>query len=153
MNYNDVEERKQFNTLMVVTWQSVGRIEPDRQTKLYWFNKLSKYPMGDVANAFDQFILSGAKQPPTIDDIIRLCRPKDDFVKAIGYIADEEIRQEGIKKIQTHIAEHTKKGRTDFHLWFKRILKNPTAYPTSSVKAAEEVARNFGYNLTELRGM
>jgi len=142
------DDAKDFSTLMDVTWQSLGRNHVDRSTKQYWFKKLQKYPLGTVAQSFDNWILT-SKELPVIDNIIKGCIPKADFYKALPHVADEEIKQDGLDRIKQHITSNTKK-RTDWHAWFKNILRNPKNFSDYSVKEARRVAKQFGYDLDEL---
>ena len=126
---------------MDVTWQSYGRNYVDKPTKQYWFGKLQKYALGQVANSFDKWIIS-SKELPTIEDIIKGCILKDDFVKALPYKNNPEISKEGLDKIATVISQ-TLKPKTDYKAWAKRILANPQNFKEQSVAYAKEA---LGYD-------
>jgi len=130
------DDAKEFSTLMDVTWQSFGRNYVDKPTKQYWFGKLQKYALGTVANSFDKWLLS-SKELPTIDDIIKGCIPKDDFVKALPYKNNPEVSKEGLDKIAKVISQ-TIKPKTDYKAWAIRVLANPSRFPSKSVIAAKE---------------
>jgi hypothetical protein len=137
------DDAKEFSTLMDVTWQSLGRNYVDRPTKLYWFNKLQKYALGQVANSFDKWIMTRTennKDLPTIDDIIKGCIVKDDFVKALPYKNNPEISKDGLDKIAKVISQ-TLKPKTDYKAWAKRILANPQNFPAQSVAYAKEALK------------
>lgn len=139
------DDSNAFSTLMDVTWQSLGRNHVDKQTKKYWFSKLQKYSLGAVTQSFDNWLMN-SEELPAIKDIIKGCIPKEDFYKAIGHVADEEIKKSGLKEIETFVSKNTK-SKTDYHAWFKRILANPQNFPTDSVKEARRVAKEFGHAL------
>jgi hypothetical protein len=129
------EDAKEFSTLMDVTWQSLGRNYVDKPTKQYWFGKLQKYALGDVATSFDRWILS-SRELPTIDDIIKGCNRQNDFVKALPHIRDAEKDAEGLKKIESFIAKSIE-PKKDHRAWARRILKTPQYFPSDSVKEAK----------------
>ena len=129
------DDAKEFSTLMDVTWQSLGRNYVDKPTKQYWFSKLQKYALGQVANSFDKWIMT-SRELPTLDDIIKGCVVKDDFVKALPYKSNPEVSKEGLDKIAKVISQ-TIKPKTDYKAWAKRILANPQNFPASSVQAAK----------------
>jgi hypothetical protein len=135
------DDAKEFSTLMDVTWQSFGRNYVDKPTKQYWFGKLQKYALGTVANSFDNWIVS-SKELPTIENIIKGCIPKDDFVKALPYKNNPEVSKEGLDKIAKVISQ-TIKPKTDYKDWAKRILANPQNFPYQSVAYAKEA---LGYD-------
>jgi hypothetical protein len=130
------DDAKEFSTLMDVTWQSLGRNYVDKPTKQYWFGKLQKYPLGSVANSFDNWLIS-SKELPTINDIVKGCTQRDDFVKALPHKRNPEISKEGLDKIATVISQ-TFKPKTDYKAWAKRIVANPQNFPASSLVAAKE---------------
>jgi hypothetical protein len=99
------DDAKEFSTLMDVTWQSLGRNYVDKPTKQYWFGKLQKYALGQVANSFDKWIMT-SRELPTIDDIIKGCILKDDFVKALPHKRNPEVSKEGLDKIAKVIQDH-----------------------------------------------
>ena len=124
---------------MDVTWQSLGRNYVDRPTKLYWFNKLQKYALGQVANSFDKWIMT-SQELPTIDDIIKGCILKDDFVKALPHKRNPEVSKEGLDKIAKVIQDNIQ-PKTDYKAWAKRIMQNPHNFPEYSAKCAKEALR------------
>lgn len=130
------DDAKEFSTLMDVTWQSLGRNYVDKPTKQYWFGKLQKYPLGSVANSFDNWLTS-SKELPTINDIVKGCAPKDDFVKALPHKRDPEVSKEGLDKIAKVIQDNIQ-PKIDYKAWAKRILANPKYFPDYSVKCAKE---------------
>jgi hypothetical protein len=133
------DDAKEFSTLMDVTWQSLGRNYVDKPTKQYWFGKLQKYPLGSVANSFDNWLIS-SKELPTINDIIKGCTQRDDFVKALPHKRNPEVSKEGLDKIAQVIQDNIE-PKTDYKAWANRILSNPKHFPEDSVKCAKEALR------------
>lgn len=121
---------------MDVTWQSLHRNAVDKTTKQYWFGKLQHLSLGDVTQAFDSWLMTSSELP-TLQDIIKQCRPKEDFYKAIGKVRDEEIDKAGLKEIENFVSANLKPKR-DKRAWAKKILANPKDYPYISVKFAKE---------------
>jgi hypothetical protein len=137
------DDAKEFSTLMDVTWQSLGRNYVDKPTKQYWFGKLQKYALGVVANSFDKWIMTRTennKDLPTIDDIIKGCIVKDDFVKELPHKRNPEVSKEGLDKIAKVIQDNIQ-PKTDYKAWANRILANPKYFPEYSVKCAKEALR------------
>ena len=89
---------------MDVTWQSCHRNPVDKATKQYWFSKLEKHQMAVVGQAFDTWIMNN-RELPTLMDIIKLCKPKQDFYKALPLVRDDEICREGLLKIKQFVAK------------------------------------------------
>jgi len=70
------DDTASFSEIMDTTWQSLSRSTlPDKNTKKYWFGKLQGYALGDVAQAFDKYIMSDPRSPngtlilPSVNDI------------------------------------------------------------------------------------
>ena len=121
---------------MTTTWQSFGRNKPDRETMLYWFNKLINYDFVTVANAFDKWIIA-QKELPTVNEIIKLCQPVTPIYNAIARKVDAEANKQNVKKL-TKFVEERMKPKTDYKAWARRIVDNPSMFPESSLKIAEE---------------
>lgn len=134
----DPDDRTAFATIMDVTWQSFHRNPVDKQTKLYWFNKLLHLPLGDVSTAFDQWILSGGDKLPTIADIIKQCKPKQDFYKALPAPRADEVSQAGLEKIHKLVEENIK-PKTDHKKWARDVLANPLSSDTAIQRAKEAI--------------
>ena len=121
---------------MDVTWQSFHRNAVDKQTKQYWFSKLQHLALGDVERAFDEWIMNAGDKLPTIPDIIKQCKPKQDFYKALGAPRDEEKCQEGLAKI-SKIVEENMKPKKDHKKWAREALENPKASEVAIQRAKE----------------
>lgn len=134
------DDAKAFSTIMDVTWQSFHRNAVDKQTKQYWFSKLQHLPLGDVERAFDEWIMNAGDKLPTIPDIIKQCKPKQEFYKALAAPRTDEVSQAGLEKINNLVAE-TMKPKTDHKAWAKKILANPEVCADIAVKMAKEAVR------------
>jgi hypothetical protein len=132
--------KKQFWTLVNVAMELTNHPPLSKEAIVVWWQMLSKYEYVQVEQAIDEWCKSSNK-PPTPSDILKLCQPKSEFYKAIGYIPDAEIKKEGLKEIDNFIAANTK-PKTDYKAWAKRILANPSKFPDKSVIYAKE-ALNF----------
>ena len=128
------EDRANFAILITVTWQSYGRSKPDRETMRYWFDKLIKYEFNVVANAFDEW-LKNKDELPTINGILDLCKPRE-YTKALPNKIDYEMAKIQSEKITKLISELPKKK--DFRAWAKKILANPSKYPSIAERFAKE---------------
>lgn len=103
------KDREKFATVMIVTWQSLGRNKPDRETMRYWFDKLINYDLQTVSGAFDKW-LTNNRELPTIKDILDLCKPKDDYYK-LPKKPDIEAQKAGLKKLHDFINQNLKVKR------------------------------------------
>lgn len=130
------DDAKAFSTVMDIVWQSCHKTSVDKQTKQYWFSKLQHIPIGDVENAFDRWLIENTKLP-TLNDILSMCKPKQDFYKALPSIRNEEIQQQGLAKIN-RIVEESLKEKVDLREWARKILLKPKNYPDISIKFAKE---------------
>lgn len=129
---NDTD-KKDFASIMRVTWQTFGRNEPDKETMRYWFSKLESHELREVGNAFDNWIIH-SKQLPTVKDILDLLKPKQQDFKALPR---PQISEEKVNEIHEKLAQFTSPKR-DMKAWAKKILDNPKAYPDISVRFAKE---------------
>lgn len=130
------DDAKAFSTVMDVTWQSCHKPNVEKQTKQYWFSRLQHVPIGDVENAFDKWLIENNKLP-TLNDILAMCKPKQDFHKALPNIRNEQIQQEGLEKIN-RMVEKSMKDKTDFRAWARRIIETPKNYPDIAIRFAKE---------------
>jgi hypothetical protein len=114
---------KQFATIMVVTWQSYGRNKPEGPTMRFWFDKLIGFDFTTVSNAFDEW-LKTQKELPTVNEILKLCQPKEDVYKALPRPVSNKKNAEYAENVISFIAENTekKKGRNWIKYW-EDILK------------------------------
>lgn len=146
-----------FNDIINATWQSLQRNNlPENSTKKYWFSNLQEFSLGDVAEAFDKYIMNAPKMAngtyilPSINDIKNLCKPKPNqfaLPKPSPLTADEQ--RANVEKVKTLMAENLK-PKTNYHSWFIRILRNPKQFPNTSVDKAKKAAISFGYDINEL---
>ena len=125
---------------MDVTWQSFHRNAVDKQTKQYWFSKLQHLALGDVERAFDEWIMNAGDKLPTIPDIIKQCKPKQEFMKALPKPKSNEISQAGVEKINNLVTE-TMKPKTDHKKWARVILENQDKCADIAVRYAKEALR------------
>lgn len=128
-------DKKQFWVMVNVSMDLTNHPPLNKETIVAWWHKLKNYEFNTVQGAFDKWLDTSSK-PPTPKDIIELCRPKEEFYVAVGKIPDSDISKEGLKKIETFVANHTK-PKTDYRHWAKRIMKNPKNFPDASVEAAK----------------
>jgi|TARA_B110000908_G_C10223013_1_gene436388 hypothetical protein len=133
------DDAKDFSSIMDATWQSIGRNTVDKATKQYWFGKLQHLALGDVANAFDKYIMSGRDKPPQLTDILHAVKPVE-FFKALPSHHDPEIRKDGVDKVNTMIAEHINTER-NYKAWADKIIANPDRYSYIAVRYAKEALR------------
>ena len=129
---NDTD-KKDFASIMRVTWQTFGRNEPDKETMRYWFSKLESHEMREVGNAFDSWIIN-SKQLPTVRDILELLKPKQQDFKALPR---PKISNEKREEIHDKLAQFMSPKR-DMKAWAKKIIANPKAYPEISYRYAKE---------------
>ena len=124
------DDAKDFSSMMDTTWQSVGRNTVDKATKQFWFGKLQHLALGDVANAFDKYIMSGRDKPPQLTDILHAVKPVE-FYKALPSHHDPEIRSAG---------DHVNTER-NYKAWADKIVANPDRYSYTAVRYAKEALR------------
>lgn len=115
-------DRDDFASMMVVTWQSFGRNKPDGKTMRFWFDKLITYDLQTVGNAFDQWIIS-QKELPTVNEIIKLCKPVTPIYSALERKVDAMANKQHMKELMGFIEENSK-PRTDYKAWARRIIGN-----------------------------
>lgn len=137
----DPDDKRELSTIMDVTWQSYHRNPPDKQTKLFWFTKLLHLPIGDVSVAFDYWIMHNREKLPTLPEILDLCKPKQDFNKALPKPKNDEVSQAGVEKINNMVAEMIK-PKNDFKKWARDILNNPEKCSDIAIKMAKEALRS-----------
>jgi len=133
------DDAKEFAGIMDIVWQSLGRNPVDKTTKQYWFAKLQHLPMGDVSNAFDNFLMTksaGDKELPTIKDILHIAKPRE-FNKALTSQRSEEATKDGLARIAQAVSEGIK-PKKDYRAWAKEILQNQKQYPDIAVRFAKE---------------
>jgi hypothetical protein len=133
------DDAKDFSSIMDATWQSIGRNTVDKATKQYWFGKLQHLALGDVANAFDKYIMSGRDKPPQLTDILHAVKPVE-FYKALPNHHDPEIRKEGVEKVNTMIADRANTER-NYKAWADKIVANPDRSSYIAVRYAKEALR------------
>jgi hypothetical protein len=114
------DDAKAFSTMMDVTWQSLHRNAVDKQTKQYWFGKLQHIPLGDVERIFDAWLKSN-DELPTLKEILKLVAPKESFHKALGVVRDQEVCQEGLKKIEKIVSSGFTSKR-DLKEWARDLI-------------------------------
>ena len=129
---NDTD-KKDFASIMRVTWQSFKRNEPDKDTMRYWFEKLSSHDIKQVGNAFDMWITQ-SKELPTFKDIADLLKPKKPDYKALP---KPKISDEKLNEIHDKLSAFTTQKR-DMKEWARKIIANQKAYPEISLKFAKE---------------
>lgn len=132
---NDTD-KKDFASIIRVTWQTYGRNEPDKETMRYWYSKLEKHSISEVGNAFDKWIMH-SKQLPTIKDIDDLLKPKESDYKALPKKIDYEAQHAHVVEVKNAIEKMTRPKR-DMKLWAHNILENPKFYPEISIRFAKE---------------
>ena len=122
--------------MMVVTWQNYGRNKPDSETMRFWFDKLINHDIVTVGNAFDYWLLHNDNELPTIKNILDLCKPKQEFHKALPKptISDEQLKK-NLDKISDMVKP---KDKTDYKKWARDILANPKGLPDISIRFAKE---------------
>jgi hypothetical protein len=122
---------------MNVTWQSYRRNHPDKDTKAFWFGKLDKFDLTTVETAFDKWI-SSQGDLPVINEIIKLCQPQVTiFARLPSPLAIAENKRHAEEVVQA-VNEMVKPKKKDYKDWAKRIIANPSAYPDTSFKLAQE---------------
>lgn len=131
------EDAKDFSEMLDAVWGSYGRKQPDKPTKRYWFDKLMKYPLGDVGKAFDKYVNSN-RELPQIMDIDKLCKPAHFAIThepvVIDYAKSKE-KASNVKKLMESSMNSDKKGKE----WADKILANPQNYPAISINYARQV--------------
>lgn len=129
-------DKKEFASIVKVTWQTYSKPEPDRETMRYWFSKMENFDIRDVGNAFDNWIMHSNKMP-TVKDIIDLLKPKESDYKALPKKIDLAAQHKHAEELKHKIEEMVKPKR-DMKLWARKILDNPTAYKEISIRYATE---------------
>lgn len=129
---NDTD-KKDFASIMRVTWQTFGRNEPDKETMRYWFSKLESNDLKQVGNAFDYWIIH-SKQLPTVKDILELLKPKQQDYKALP---KPKMTEDQLNQIHDKLSAFTSNKR-DMKAWAKKIIDNPSMYPDISLRFAKE---------------
>lgn len=129
---NDTD-KKDFASIMRVTWQTFGRNEPDKETMRYWFSKLEGNDLKQVGNAFDYWIIH-SKQLPTVKDILDLLKQKQQDYKALP---KPKMTEDQLNQIHDKLSAFTSNKR-DYRAWAKKIIDNPSMYPDISLRFAKE---------------
>lgn len=129
---NDTD-KKDFASIMRVTWQTFGRNEPDKETMRYWFSKLESNDLKKVGNAFDYWIIH-SKQLPTVKDILELLKPKQQDYKALP---KPKMTEDQLNQIHDKLSAFTSNKR-DMKNWAKVILENKKNYSEISIRYANE---------------
>lgn len=124
---------------MQVTWQNYGRREVDRETMRYWFDKLKSYEFTDVDAAFDTWLKSQSNLP-TINEILKLCKPKVTIFARLPSPLSIESNQRHAKEVKQAVEQMTKPRTNRYRAWIKPILTKPSDYPDIAVRLAKEAS-------------
>lgn len=130
------------------TWQSLGRTTlPEKSTKRFWFNNLQKFSLGDVSVAFAKYIdtapeVNGVYKLPVLKDIKRMCAPLVEKSLPPPPLSRDR-NAEYSKRIQAFVAENLTAVK-DHKAWAKRVVENPSQYPSQTVSRAEKALSRNG---------
>jgi len=117
-------DSKSFASLMRVTWQSCDRNYPDKETMRYWFAKLNKYEITEVAEAFDKWLLS-QKKIPSLNDILGLLHHKVTIhARLPSPLAKAENREQAEKVVQ--VINQNFKAPKDYKQWARDLISGKT---------------------------
>lgn len=130
------EDAQDFSDMLNAVWGSYGRNPPDKSTKRYWFDKLMKYPLGDVGKAFDRYVDSN-RELPHIMDIDKLCKPAHFAITHEPVIIDYEKSKENASNVKKFIASKMK-GSNQSTEWAEKILANEQDYKPIAVSYAKQ---------------
>ena len=122
--------------MMDITWQSNHRHPVDKATKLYWFNKLQHLALGDVAQAFDKWLIE-TKELPTLKDILNGCRKENNVYARLPAPLDINANKERMADLNNVVGTMTSKVK-DYRAWARKIVSMPHNYPALSLKLAQE---------------
>lgn len=136
-------DRDNFASIMVTTWQSFGRNKPDGQTMRFWFDKLIKYDFGTVANAFDKWLISQADLP-TVSEILKLCQPITPIYRALEKKADKAANRQYAENVVNFINENSQKSSRNWIKYWEDILSNHKGRKEITLKSAREALKKLG---------
>ena len=142
-------DKKKFWAALNLTMELCQAFPLTKEGVMKWYKLLSKYELDDISIALDQWV-DTQKRAPTPSDIKSLCQHKVTISPRLdkSSLSRDENKLQA-EKVNQYIAKNLK-PKTDYHSWFKRILRNPKNFPDDSVKEAKRVAVQFGYDLADL---
>lgn len=103
------DDANDFSGIMDITWQSLGRNPPNKETKKYWFSKLQAYSLGEVGAVFDKWIVDN-DELPTLDVLLSSLRWKPEFHLRL---ATPKMSKEKIQENLQRMHAVLKKGKSD----------------------------------------
>ena len=130
------EDAKDFSEMLDAVWGSYGRNQPEKAMKRYWFEKLMKYPLGDVGKAFDRYVSSN-RELPQIIDIDKLCKPAHFSITHEPVTIDFEKSKENASNVKKMI-ESKRTGTNKGKDWADKILANPQNYKAIAISFAKK---------------
>jgi len=125
-----------FNKFKIGTLNANGEDAGIINAKATWAHELAGVSPDRLKAALD----SNYDHAPSCDEFKSNCRIKavvEDY-KALPAPIDREANKVYADNVVQFVAKNTA-GKTDFHAWAKRILREPAKFSEDSIKAAKQV--------------
>lgn len=129
-------DKKEFWALLNITMELMNRPPLSKEAVITWWGHLQSYDLATVRAALDKWCDTESKSP-TPSQIKDLCKPKDEFHKALPAPRNEEVSREGRARIN-ELVVNTLKPKKDMKAWARKILDTPKNYPDIAIRFAKE---------------
>jgi len=129
--------KKQFWTMVNVAMELTNHPPLSKEAIITWWHFLAKYELQEVETALDTWLKSMSK-PPTPNDINNLCKHKVTIYAKLPSPLSKQANKEHSTEVMDYISKNIK-PKTDYKAWAKRIIANPSKFPSSSLIAAKQV--------------